>query len=88
MITAEQLRAARGLLNWGRAECAKAAHVSPETIKNIECDAFTPQQATIDNLVQAFGSHGVEFFGLPSVNIAGVLFVGPRTQKPEERAQS
>jgi hypothetical protein len=62
--------------------------VSPETIRNIECGAFTPQQATIDNLVQAFTTRGVEFFGVPSVNIAGVVFAGPDKQTPKKETQS
>ena len=38
MITAAQLRAARGLLDWTRSDLAKAANVSPETIKNINTE--------------------------------------------------
>src|SRR5580704_17675732 len=43
MITAAQLRAARGLLDWTRADLAKAANSSPETVKNIEHGTFKPQ---------------------------------------------
>ncbi len=61
MITAAQLRAARGLLDWTRADLAKAAGVSPETIKNIEHGTFRPQESTADAIVRAFKSHDVEF---------------------------
>ncbi len=61
MLTAGQLRAARGLLDWTRAELAKAAGVSPETIKNIEHGTFKPQEATAAAIEKAFGNHGVEF---------------------------
>ena len=61
MITAAQLRAARGLLDWTRSDLAKAANVSPETIKNIEHGTFRPQENTADAIVRAFGVHGVEF---------------------------
>ena len=61
MITAAQLRAARGLLDWTRSDLAKAASVSPETIKNIEHGTFRPQETTSDAIVRAFAVHNVEF---------------------------
>lgn len=61
MITAAQLRAARGLLDWTRTDLAKAASVSPETIKNIEHGTFRPQESTADAIVRAFQAHDVEF---------------------------
>ncbi len=61
MITAAQLRAARGLLDWSRSDLSKASGVSPETIKNIEHGTFRPQETTEDAIVRAFSSRGVEF---------------------------
>jgi len=61
MITAAQLRAARGLLDWTRSDLAKAANVSPETIKNIEHGTFRPQETTAEAIVRAFSVHGVVF---------------------------
>ena len=61
MMTAAQLRAARGLLDWTRADLAKAAEVSPETIKNIEHGTFRPQEATTAAIIKAFTMHDVEF---------------------------
>src|SRR5271154_50774 len=61
MITAAQLRAARGLLDWTRTDLAKAANISPETVKNIEHGTFRPQEQTADAIVKAFGAHDVEF---------------------------
>src|ERR1700744_533857 len=61
MITAAQLRAARGLLDWTRNELAEAAKVSPETVKNIEHGVFRPQEQTAEAIVRAFAEHGVEF---------------------------
>lgn len=61
MITAAQLRAARGLLDWTRTDLAKAASVSPETIKNIEHGTFRPQESTADAIVRAFQAHDVCF---------------------------
>ncbi|MFA4994309.1 MAG: helix-turn-helix transcriptional regulator [Bdellovibrionales bacterium] len=61
MITAAQLRAARGLLDWSRSELSKASKVSQETIKNIEHGVFRPQETTEESIVNAFAIHGVEF---------------------------
>lgn len=62
MITAAQLRAARGLLDWSRGDLAKAAKVSQETIKNIEHGVFRPQDATEEAIIRAFALHDVKFF--------------------------
>lgn len=61
MITAAQLRAARGLLDWTRSDLAKAANVSPETIKNIEHGTFRPQETTARAIVEAFARRDVQF---------------------------
>jgi DNA-binding XRE family transcriptional regulator len=61
LITAAQLRAARGLLDWTRTDLAKAANISPETVKNIEHGTFRPQEQTADAIIKAFGAHDVVF---------------------------
>ncbi len=61
MITAAQLRAARGLLDWSRSELSKASKVSQETIKNIEHGVFRPQETTEEAIIRAFAAQGVEF---------------------------
>lgn len=61
MITAAQLRAARGLVDWTRNELAKAANISPETVKNIEHGIFRPQEETAERIVRTFKAQGVEF---------------------------
>src|ERR1700761_5910035 len=61
MITAAQLRAARGVLDWTRADLAKAANISPETVKNIEHGTFRPQENTAEAIIKAFGAHDVVF---------------------------
>jgi DNA-binding XRE family transcriptional regulator len=67
MITAAQLRAARGLLDWSRGDLSKASKVSQETIKNIEHGIFRPQETTEQALIRAFATHGVEFSGSEGV---------------------
>jgi transcriptional regulator with XRE-family HTH domain len=61
MITAAQLRAARGLLDWSRSDLSKASKVSQETIKNIEHGVFRPQETTEEAIIGAFAAQGVEF---------------------------
>lgn len=61
MISAAQLRAARGLLDWTRSELAKASGLSAETIKNIEHGVYAPQESTINAIVNCFSNNSVEF---------------------------
>jgi hypothetical protein len=61
MISAAQLRAARGLLDWTRTELAEAAKISPETVKNIEHGIFRPQEETAGRIIKAFTEHDVMF---------------------------
>jgi transcriptional regulator with XRE-family HTH domain len=63
-IAPEQLRAARGLLDWSRAELSEASGLSPETIKNIEHGTFKPEAETIDKILRAFHYKGVEFIDI------------------------
>ncbi len=60
-IEPEQIRAARALLGWGRAQCGKIANVSAETIKNVEKGVFVPNAMTVEKLVTTFERHGVYF---------------------------
>ena len=69
MISAAQLRAARGLLDWTRNELAEAAKISPETVKNIEHGVFRPQEQTAEAIVRAFKFHNVEFTADDGVRI-------------------
>jgi len=70
MITAAQLRAARGLMDWTRSELAKASGLSAETIKNIEHGVYMPQEATIGAIVTAFAKNDVEFTDNNGVQMA------------------
>lgn len=60
-LSAAQLRAARGLLDWTRSDLAKACGLSAETIKNIERGVYMPQETTIGAIVAAFREHHVDF---------------------------
>ncbi|PWE29988.1 transcriptional regulator [Maritimibacter sp. 55A14] len=69
-ITADQCRAARGLLGWNQARLARAAGVSRVTLSTFESGTRTPipnnLRAIADCLLQA----GVEF--TPEQGTAGV----------------
>jgi DNA-binding XRE family transcriptional regulator len=61
IISPAQLRAARGLLDWTRADLAKAANISPETVKNIEHGTFRPQEQTTETIIRTFAAYDVVF---------------------------
>jgi len=61
MITPEQCRAARGLLDWSQAELADKAAVGIVTVRQFEAGAHAPRRATLDVIRRAFESAGVEF---------------------------
>jgi len=60
-ISAEQLRAARGLVGWSQDELAKAAKVGRATIADFESGKRQPYDHTLDFLQAAFEAAGVEF---------------------------
>jgi DNA-binding XRE family transcriptional regulator len=60
-ITSEQSRAARCYLDWSRDDLARASGVSPETIKNFEPKAFSPNISTKAALLKVFEAEGLEF---------------------------
>jgi DNA-binding XRE family transcriptional regulator len=64
MITGEQLRAARGFLDFTRHDVAEAALISPETVKNIEHGTYKPQEATERSIIDMFNARGVQFLTL------------------------
>jgi len=60
-LSASQLRAARGLLDWTRAKLAELSGVSEPTIHRIETGAVQPHEKSVAGIVRAFQMHGVEF---------------------------
>jgi predicted transcriptional regulator len=61
--TAEQIRAARGLLGWSSAELARQAHVSPTTIVRCERGSGIPRvrMETLETVQRVLETAGVEF---------------------------
>lgn len=60
-ITAAQIRAARGLLDWTREDLAREAGLSSRTIRNLEKGFISPRGATASGLCSAFDKAGVVF---------------------------
>jgi transcriptional regulator with XRE-family HTH domain len=61
MITARQIRAARGLLDWTQAQLAGAAGLSEVAVKNLERGRTDPRASTLAAIQQAFDRAGVVF---------------------------
>jgi len=61
MITIDQIRAARGLLNWKQGRLAKAAKLSLRALNNLERAATTPRQETLKALQAVLEAERVEF---------------------------
>jgi transcriptional regulator with XRE-family HTH domain len=61
MITAEQCRAARALLDWGQAELAEKSGVGIVTIRQLEAGGHDARRATLQVIKNAFELAGVEF---------------------------
>ena len=60
MITPQQCRAARGLLDWTQQELADQAKVGVVTVRQFEAGDVTPRRATLQVIRRAFELAGVE----------------------------
>jgi transcriptional regulator with XRE-family HTH domain len=61
MVTSQQCRAARGLLDWSQQDLAKQAGVGIVTVRQIEAGSTESRRATLVVVRQAFEAAGVEF---------------------------
>jgi predicted transcriptional regulator len=61
MITPEQCRAARGLLDWGQQELADRAAVGVVTVRQFEAGGHEPRRSTLQVMRLAFEAAGVVF---------------------------
>lgn len=76
MLTSAQIRAARALLRWEQKDLMKASKVSLPTIKRLEVKAgpLGAHEVTVDAIIRAFDTAGVEFIAAESGKGAGVRF--------------
>ncbi len=61
MITPEQCRAARGLLDWTQQKLAKKAKISNQTVRNFEHKSSELRDSTAQLLRMLFEANGVVF---------------------------
>lgn len=63
MLTPEQVRAARAILDWSQQELADKAGTARMTIRYIEEGKVQPQRGTLADIRRVFDEHGIEFIG-------------------------
>jgi len=69
MLSGRQIRAARALLGWDAAELAKVTELTREAISRIETDLVKPQKQSLQKILRAFNSQGVEFLDNSGVRL-------------------
>jgi transcriptional regulator with XRE-family HTH domain len=60
-VDSSQSRAARGLLNWTQSDLKKQSGVAKKTIVDFERGTTKPHGRTLDAMVAAFETAGIEF---------------------------
>lgn len=73
-VTADQLKAARSLLNWSQADLAQRSGYSLPTINNIERGLYEAHSVTMDDIIQTFEQAGIQFIEGPGVRIDNTSF--------------
>jgi transcriptional regulator with XRE-family HTH domain len=74
MITIEQIRAARGLINWSQGDLASATSLSLNAISNLEKGQSTPRTETLQQIQKSLEKAGVEFLSGMGVRLRGEIF--------------
>ena len=67
MITGRQIRAARALLGWDASDLAEKAHISRETISNIENNTTKARETTLNEIERVFKDAGLDFLDFDGV---------------------
>lgn len=61
MITPDQCRAARGLVDWSQQQLADLAGVGVVTVRQLEAGTHVPRRATLNVIRGCFEAAGIEF---------------------------
>jgi len=69
MITINQIKAGRALLDWKQADLARQAGLSLASIANLEQNKASPRPSTMLAIQQAFENAGIEFTPDPGVRL-------------------
>src|SRR5258708_58973 len=70
-ISSKQIRAARGLLHISQKELAEKAHLSINSLNNIEREVGSPRLDSMKSIEDALASLGIEFLDKDGVRLAG-----------------
>jgi transcriptional regulator with XRE-family HTH domain len=84
VISPEQCRAARGLLDWSQQVLAERAGVGIVTIRQLEAESHEPRRATLAVVRGALEAAGVEFIDEDGGG-AGVRLRKPRNKKLKKK---
>lgn len=71
MITIEQIKAARAMLDWSQEQLAKSSGVSFPSIKNLERRSNKPRLETINAIRAALEDAGIVFLGETGIKLRG-----------------
>jgi transcriptional regulator with XRE-family HTH domain len=83
-LSPAQCRAARALLAWTQRRLEAESSVAKKTIADFERGARNPFPRTLDDLIEAFQSAGIEFVGAEDAHGVGVRFKkGIEEPRPE-----
>lgn len=61
MVTIEQIKAGRALINWAQQDLADQTGLSKTAIANVESGKHRPTEKNMHNIIDAFDRNGVEF---------------------------
>ncbi len=70
MLTAQQVRAGRALINWSQKELSEKSGISLNAINNFEREIVAPRHDTLTALRRTLEEAGLEFIGESGVNKA------------------
>jgi transcriptional regulator with XRE-family HTH domain len=73
MISIEQIKAGRALMDWTQADLAKAAGLSKPSVNTLERRIARPKLATLESIRKALEKAGVEFTEGPGVRLRGAV---------------
>lgn len=74
MVTIQQVKAARALLDWKQTDLAEASGMSLPAIARLENGATSPRADTINAITQAFSNNGIEFNDEVGVSLRREVF--------------
>ena len=84
MLTPDQLRAARALVDWTREDLAAKSGVARNTVKGFERDGTDPKLSTLHKWRRALEAAGIEFIDPGARSDDG----GPGVRLAKTRARS